>query len=94
MSTTETILSRVEIALRELIDPEAGINVVDLGLLYEVTEEGNKLFVDMVPTTAGCPLLYALTEGARTLLELAFPNHKIEIRWRLDVDWTPDRMRK
>lgn len=93
MSTTETILSRVEIALSELIDPEAGINVIDLGLLYEVKEEDDQLLVDMIPTTAGCPLLHALTEGARTLLEPAFPDHTIEIRWRLDVDWTPDRIR-
>ena len=92
-SENDTILSRAETALSELIDPEAGINVVDLGLLYEVTEEGDQLNVDMIPTTAGCPLLHALTEGARELLTPAFPEYKIEIRWRLDVDWTPDRIR-
>ena len=73
MSTIETTLFKVERALSELIDPEAGINVVDLGLLYEVHEEANTLHVDMIPTTAGCPLLHALTEGARELLTPEFP---------------------
>jgi metal-sulfur cluster biosynthetic enzyme len=94
MSVSETLQSQVETALRDLIDPEVGMNVVDLGLLYEVSEEGPVLYVDMIPTTAGCPLLHALTEGARELLTPAFPHHQIQIRWRLDVDWTPDRIRR
>lgn len=94
MKVTETTLSKVETALTQLIDPEVGMNVVDLGLLYEVSEDGTQLFVDLIPTTAGCPLLEALTAGARALLTPAFPERDIQIRWRLDVDWTPDRIRE
>lgn len=83
----------VETALRELIDPEAGINVIDLGLLQSVFIDDNTLTVEMVPTTAGCPLLDALAQGALALLEPHFPDHKIDIQWNLEVEWTPDRMK-
>lgn len=94
MTTESETLAKVENALSELIDPEAGINVVDLGLVYQIAEYGGKLSVDMIPTTAGCPLLHALAAAAHELLTPVFPEHEIEIRWRLDVDWTPDRIRK
>ena len=63
----------VETALRELIDPEAGINVIDLGLLHDVHELAGSILVEMIPTTAGCPLLDALANGANALLEPCFP---------------------
>lgn len=89
MSDTRT---KVEIILKELIDPEVGMNVIDLGLLYDVREDEKMLTIEMIPTTAGCPLLDALAQGAEALLEPHFPNHQITILWNLEVEWTPDRI--
>lgn len=88
-----TTHSKVEHALSELIDPEAGMNVIDLGLLHEVRATETHLHVELIPTTAGCPLLHSLTEGALFLLQPVFPKLQIDIQWRLDIDWTPDRIR-
>ena len=51
-------------ALREVYDPELGVNVVDLGLVYGVAVTDNVVDVSMTMTTPGCPMHEAITEGA------------------------------
>ena len=59
----------VEEALRDVVDPELGINIVDLGLVYEVrVEEGNIAAVDMTLTSAACPLTDVIEDQARAAL--------------------------
>ena len=54
---TPTNVADVEEALRDVVDPELGINVVDLGLVYGVTvDPANHAIVDMTLTSAACPL--------------------------------------
>ena len=57
-ATAVADVADVEEALRDVIDPELGINVVDLGLIYDLSwdEENDALVIHMTLTSAGCPL--------------------------------------
>lgn len=58
-------------ALREVLDPEIGLNIIELGLIRDVTIEDNKAHVFMILTTPFCPYGPALLEMARTKAENA-----------------------
>lgn len=55
-SQTGHIRRRVVRKLRSVIDPELGVNIVDLGLVYQIRFDGKKLVVEYTTTTPGCPL--------------------------------------
>ncbi len=79
--------------LRNLLDPELGINVVDLGLIEEIRiDESGRVYLAMLVTSPGCPLRDTLREGARYLLSsmAGVTDARVEI---LDhVIWSPDRI--
>jgi metal-sulfur cluster biosynthetic enzyme len=91
-SADELQLQAIE-ALRSVYDPELGVNVVDLGLIYgiDLREDGSVL-VTMTLTTPGCPLHTALAEGVAAALDAipCFPNG--EIRLVFTPPWDPSRM--
>ncbi len=59
----------VEEAMRDVVDPELGINVVDLGLVYDIrVEEGNIATLDMTLTSAACPLQDVIEDQTRSVL--------------------------
>ena len=53
-------------SLRQVIDPEIGCNIVDLGLIYSVAIEGSAVKVAMTLTTPGCPMHESIASGVRT----------------------------
>ena len=55
--------AEVRSALKEVMDPELGISLIDLGLIYEVKVEGKKVVVQMTFTTPACPMLQYLTNS-------------------------------
>ena len=55
-------------ALREVLDPEIGINVVDLGLVYRAEVEGKTAHIAMTMTTPACPLHEYISEAAKTVV--------------------------
>ena len=79
-------------ALRQVIDPEIGCNVVDLGLIYSVTRSGGKVSVAMTLTTPGCPMHESLRLGAeRALLNLdGVTEAEVVVVW--DPPWHPGMM--
>jgi metal-sulfur cluster biosynthetic enzyme len=79
-------------ALRQLIDPEIGCNVVDLGLIYNVVVDGGAVRVDMTLTTPGCPMHESLRLGAeRALLNLdGVTEAEVVVVW--DPPWHPGMM--
>jgi metal-sulfur cluster biosynthetic enzyme len=80
-------------ALRQVDDPEAGMNIVDLGLVYEIDVAPNAVRVDMTMTTAACPMADMITEEARAVIERIVPEGTgVEIRLVWDPPWTPDKM--
>lgn len=76
-------------ALREVYDPELGINVVDLGLVYGIAVEGARVDVTMTMTTPGCPMHEAITEGAQTVLTLLAGVREARIHVIWDPPWDP-----
>ena len=78
--------------LRKVIDPEIGINVVDLGLVYDVNIDDRKLDVDMTMTTAACPLGAYITDQADMLLRQFFPEAEVNVNLVWHPPWTPEMM--
>ncbi len=79
--------------LRELIDPELGVNVVDLGLVYSAKLDDGRVEVVMTMTTPTCPLSAFLADMARALLHQKFPQARevnVELVW--DPPWDPEMM--
>lgn len=78
-------------ALRGVVDPELGIDIVALGLVYAVRADGAGIEVEMTLTTPGCPVSEALPAEACQALEsaLAVPV-RVAVVW--DPPWTPDRI--
>ncbi|MEI2724332.1 MAG: metal-sulfur cluster assembly factor [Verrucomicrobiota bacterium] len=76
-------------AMRQVIDPEIGCNVVDLGLIYGITITGTKVTVQMTLTTPGCPMSESIAQGAQwALVGLAgVEEAAVEIVW--DPPWQP-----
>lgn len=80
-------------ALRGVKDPELGLNIVDMGLVYDcgVSEEGD-VTVKMTLTSPGCPSGPEILQDARMVLEdlEGVRNVDVELVW--EPYWTPDRM--
>ena len=79
-------------ALRQVIDPEIGCNLVDLGLIYYVAITGARVRVTMTLTTPGCPMHETLCAGVQTaLLGLdGVEDAEVELVW--DPSWRPSMM--
>ena len=88
MATKEEVLE----VLRQVEDPELGMDVVDLGLVYEVEIEGSKAKVQYSLTSMGCPagpLIAGDMDGAIRQVEGI---DDVELELTFDPPWTPDRM--
>jgi metal-sulfur cluster biosynthetic enzyme len=70
-------------ALREVIDPEIGVNIYDLGLIYALgwDDEVNTLVIEMTLTSAGCPLQEVLTETIGEALQGVVDGFRINWVW-------------
>jgi metal-sulfur cluster biosynthetic enzyme len=80
-------------ALREVNDPEIGINIVDLGLVYRAERTPDGIAVALTLSTPSCPMSEMLVEEAQEVLRARFadaPSVHVELVW--DPPWTPDRM--
>ena len=83
--------AEVEEAMRDVIDPELGINVVDLGLVYGVSLDANKhAVIDMTLTSAACPLTDVIEDQTREALEAIVDDFRINWVWM--PPWGPDKI--
>ena len=80
-------------ALRSVDDPEAGMNIVDLGLVYGVEVDASGIHVDLTMTTAACPMADMILDQADAAIAgIAPPGTPIDLRLVWDPPWTPDKM--
>ena len=82
----------VEEALKDVMDPELGVNVVDLGLIYDLTwdDENNALIISMTLTSAGCPLTDVLEEQTAQALDNVVDAFRINWVWM--PPWGPEKI--
>jgi metal-sulfur cluster biosynthetic enzyme len=91
------LLEDVEEAMRDVVDPELGVNVVDLGLVYgiDVDTDANVAIIDMTLTSAACPLTDVIEDQARQALT-GGPGPglvgDIRINWVWMPPWGPDKI--
>lgn len=93
MSTTTTPpnVADVEEALHDVVDPELGINIVDLGLVYGLTVDAQShAVIDMTLTSAACPLTDVIEEQIASVLEGLVSSHRINWVWM--PPWGPDKI--
>ena len=89
MATEEQVID----ILKEIVDPEIGVNVVDLGLVYGVEfPESDSVTVRMTLTTPGCPLHDTITRSAEMAIETlpGVSKAQVDIVW--DPPWTPEML--
>ena len=78
-------------AMKDVVDPELGINVVDLGLVYGVhVDEGSNVVIDMTLTSAACPLTDVITDQTEGALEGLV--NDVAINWVWMPPWGPERI--
>lgn len=79
-------------ALRKVDDPELGINIVDLGLVYDVGIEGDAVHVTYTLTTMGCPIGPLIEQQIKEMIEPIQGIDRVEAEMVLSPPWTPDKM--
>ncbi|HQZ84960.1 MAG TPA: metal-sulfur cluster assembly factor [Actinomycetota bacterium] len=79
-------------AMRDVVDPELGINVVDLGLVYDVHIDGedSTATLDMTLTSAACPLTDVIEDQTRAALDGVVTDYRINWVWM--PPWGPDKI--
>jgi metal-sulfur cluster biosynthetic enzyme len=79
-------------ALKEVIDPELGVNIYDLGLIYDLfeSEEDKSLLINMTLTSAGCPLTDVIEEQTAQALDGVVDAFRINWVWM--PPWGPERI--
>ena len=79
-------------ALRQVIDPEIGCNIVDLGLVYSYAFEAGKVRVAMTLTTPGCPMHESISGGVKNALLNIEGITEVEVDIVWDPPWHPSMM--
>jgi metal-sulfur cluster biosynthetic enzyme len=93
MSDANNLVERVREALQSVIDPEIGFNIVDIGLVYDITvDDGGIATITMTTTTRGCPATDYLRNGAGEAAQAVDGVHGADVRLTYDPPWAPDMM--
>lgn len=81
-------------ALENVMDPEIGLNVVDLGLIYQIDFDGtdDKMYVTMTLTTQFCPMGESITGTIKKVLENTFSGMEVQLELTFDPPWTQERI--
>ena len=84
---------KIRETLKEILDPEIGLNIVDLGLVYQIELRPEELYIQITMTSPTCPLSGVITRNMDQVLRKTFPNlgeMTIELVW--DPAWSPELM--
>ena len=83
---------QVKLALRKVKDPDLNLNILDLGLIYEIRVEGDDVQIDMSLTSPGCPSGPEIMTDAETQLKALPGIGAVQINLVWSPPWTPDRI--
>ena len=90
--TSPELRDQIVEALRNVHDPELGINIVDLGLVYGVDIQGDTVHIDYTLTTMGCPIGPMIEAEIKALLNTIEGVDEVETELVLRPPWTPEMM--
>jgi metal-sulfur cluster biosynthetic enzyme len=79
-------------ALRTVLDPEIGENLVDLGLVYRVERREGAVEVDLTMTTPACPAAESIAAEAESAVRAAVPGAEVRVAVVFEPPWTPERV--
>ena len=91
--TNGPLAQDVQDALQAVVDPELGMNVVELGLVYRIDADPQRIQVQMTMTSPGCPVGESIVADAVAAIRAALPEAGevgVELVW--DPPWTPEMM--
>jgi len=93
MNTEE---EKVKTLLKGVIDPELMVNIIDLGLVYDIrfNELENKIDVDLTLTSPGCPMGELIIEDMKQLITSNYTNFKVLVNLVWEPPWTLDNLTK
>ncbi|HEX7939312.1 MAG TPA: iron-sulfur cluster assembly protein [Gemmatimonadaceae bacterium] len=90
---TDITEDSVRLALRKVKDPELNLNIVDLGLIYNVSvDEANKVIIDMSLTSPGCPAGPQIMHDAENTIQAMPGVGKVVVNLVWEPFWTPERI--
>ena len=89
---TNELVERIRDALRVVIDPELGYNIVDLGFIYDITVMNGAARITMTATTPGCPATGFLKEGVADSAARVPGVESVEVVMTFEPPWTPSRI--
>lgn len=94
LSNNNLYCSAALAGLYDVLDPEIGLNVVDLGLIYRVdfNEEDKTIFVTMTLTTQFCPMGESITADVKQSVSNAFKDYQVSISMVFEPAWSHDRI--
>jgi metal-sulfur cluster biosynthetic enzyme len=89
---TAQLIERIGDALRVVIDPELGHNIIDLGFVYDISVVDGAVRITMTATTPGCPAIRFLKEGVANAAARVPGVGSVDIVMTFDPLWTPSRI--
>lgn len=78
--------------LHKVIDPELNVNIVDLGLVYEIHYKEEEILVIMTLTTKGCPLGDTIFNDIENTVGKDYPDMEVNVKLTWEPEWSPDLM--
>lgn len=85
-----TIEEKIREALKKVIDPELGVSIVDLGLIYDVRYEAGEAEIEMTLTSPGCPLAPVIDKEVRKVMKEVPEVTKVTVELVWDPPWSKD----
>lgn len=92
MDTPTGIESQIIESLRKVIDPDLGVNIVDLGFVRDVQVDGSRASLDMTLTNPFCPLTAVIEDQMRNELVTEGVLEDFDVSWVFDPPWCPDQI--
>ena len=83
---------KIEAALKECYDPEIPLNVLDLGLIYDIRLDNGNVEIDMTLTAPGCPMHSLIARDIKSKVENVEGVEDVKVNVVWDPPWTPERI--
>lgn len=92
METKEISKDQVIDILKTVIDPEIGINIIDIGLVYDVSIKDKVIKITMTLTTPGCPMHGSITDWVQRVITKTIPGSTVYVNLVWEPKWSPEKM--